>query len=287
MTDKVDFTLDGKRSAPRRARPSGTWPSAKAHASRISAMSTCPATGRTATAAPAWSRSTASACWPPRASASRRPAWWSRPIPSAPRSRAQMVFELLASNMRPADAGPDDQSNFWNWASSMGIAGSSRFASKFDGHAAAEFDITNPAIAVNLDACIALRRLRARLPRGAGQRRHRHGRSRRPYQPGVRLARPDGLSTCVSLRRVRAGLPDRRADGEEPDGQGGQDPRGGRIRQGRQFALPLLRRRLPDARRRQGQQDPPGRRPQRARQRQPPVRQGPLRLRLCHIIPIG
>ena len=54
----------------------------------------------------------------------------------------EMVFELLASNMRSADAGPDNQSNFWQWASSMGIAGSDRFASKFDGHEAAEFDIT-------------------------------------------------------------------------------------------------------------------------------------------------
>src|SRR5260370_12835332 len=37
----------------------------------------------------------------------------------------------------------------------MGMAGSGRSASKFDDHEVAEFDITNPAIAVNLDACIA------------------------------------------------------------------------------------------------------------------------------------
>ena len=67
----------------------------------------------------------------------------------------EMVFELLASNMRPADAGPDNQSTFWQWASSMGIAGSDPLRRKFDGHEAAEFDVTNPAIAVNLDACIA------------------------------------------------------------------------------------------------------------------------------------
>src|SRR3954470_20708068 len=66
-----------------------------------------------------------------------------------------MVFELLASNMRPAESGPDNQSPFWQWAGDMGIAGSDRFASKFDTHDHAEFDITNPAIAVNLDACIA------------------------------------------------------------------------------------------------------------------------------------
>lgn len=67
----------------------------------------------------------------------------------------EMVFELLASNMRPANDGPDNQSNFWQWASSMGISGSSRYPSKFDAAEVAEFDISNPAIAVNLDACIA------------------------------------------------------------------------------------------------------------------------------------
>src|SRR5688572_2469387 len=67
----------------------------------------------------------------------------------------QMVFELLASNMRPADDGPDNQSAFWQWASSMGISGDSRFPSKFETPDAAELDISNPAIAVNLDACIA------------------------------------------------------------------------------------------------------------------------------------
>ncbi|KQZ93836.1 formate dehydrogenase [Mesorhizobium sp. Root157] len=67
----------------------------------------------------------------------------------------EMVFELLASNMRPANDGPDNQSAFWQWASTMGISGSDRFESKFDAVDVAEFDISNPAIAVNLDACIA------------------------------------------------------------------------------------------------------------------------------------
>ena len=68
----------------------------------------------------------------------------------------EMVFELLASNMRPREAGPDNQAPFWEWASSMGIAGSKRYASKFAGeHETAELDLSNPAIAVNLDACIS------------------------------------------------------------------------------------------------------------------------------------
>ena len=45
----------------------------------------------------------------------------------------KMVFELLASNMRPRELGPDNQAPFWDWASSMGISGSNRYASKFDG----------------------------------------------------------------------------------------------------------------------------------------------------------
>lgn len=66
----------------------------------------------------------------------------------------EMVFELLASNMRPVSDGPDQQSMFWQWAGSMGIAGD-RFGSKFTtDDVRPEFDISNPAIAVNLDACI-------------------------------------------------------------------------------------------------------------------------------------
>jgi formate dehydrogenase major subunit len=72
----------------------------------------------------------------------------------AAKSRS-MVFELLASNMRPREQGPDNQAPFWQWAASMGIAGSDRYPSKFDGQHKAELDVSNPAIAVNLDACIA------------------------------------------------------------------------------------------------------------------------------------
>ena len=54
--------------------------------------------------------------------------------------------------------------------------------------------------------------LRPRLPRGAGQRRHRHGRPRPSREDRVRLRRPDGRLDLRRLRRMRAGLPDRRAD---------------------------------------------------------------------------
>ena len=34
----------------------------------------------------------------------------------------EMVFELLASNMRPRDKGLDNKAPFWEWASSIGVA---------------------------------------------------------------------------------------------------------------------------------------------------------------------
>ncbi len=54
--------------------------------------------------------------------------------------------------------------------------------------------------------------VRARLPRGAGQRRHRHGLSQSRLEDRVRLRRPDGGIDLRRLRRMRAGLSDRRTD---------------------------------------------------------------------------
>ncbi|MEF2550303.1 formate dehydrogenase subunit alpha [Aurantimonas sp. A2-1-M11] len=111
----------------------------------------------------------------------------------------QMVVELLASNMRPPEEGPDNQSMFWDWASSMGVAGSDRFPSKFaDGHVPAEFDVTNPAIAVNMDACItcgacvrACREVQVNDVIGMAQRGNR-------AVPVFDIHDPMGLSTCVT-----------------------------------------------------------------------------------------
>jgi formate dehydrogenase major subunit len=110
-----------------------------------------------------------------------------------------MVFELLASNMRPREEGPDNQAPFWQWASSMGIGGSDRYESKFaDGHEAAEHDVSNPAIAVNLDACIAC---------GACVRACREVQVNDVIGMGLRgshavpvfdIRDPMGLSTCVT-----------------------------------------------------------------------------------------
>jgi formate dehydrogenase major subunit len=111
----------------------------------------------------------------------------------------EMVFELLASNMRPRDQGPDNQAPFWDWASSMGITGSKRYESKFaNGHGPAELDVSNPAIAVNLDACIAC---------GACVRACREVQVNDVIGMGLRgshsvpvfdIHDPMGLSTCVT-----------------------------------------------------------------------------------------
>ena len=111
----------------------------------------------------------------------------------------EMVFELLASNMRPREAGPDNQAPFWEWASSMGIAGSKRYASKFAGeHETAELDLSNPAIAVNLDACIscgacvrACREVQVNDVIGMGLRGSHS-------VPVFDIHDPMGLSTCVT-----------------------------------------------------------------------------------------
>ena len=54
--------------------------------------------------------------------------------------------------------------------------------------------------------------VRPRLPRSAGQRRHRHGRPRPCREDRVRLRRSHGRLDLRRLRGMRAGLPDRRAD---------------------------------------------------------------------------
>ncbi|TIP26345.1 MAG: formate dehydrogenase subunit alpha [Mesorhizobium sp.] len=110
----------------------------------------------------------------------------------------QMVFELLASNMRPAADGPDQQSMFWQWAGSMGISGS-RYSSKFaTDDVRPEFDITNPAIAVNLDSCItcgacvrACREVQVNDVIGMAERGNHS-------LPVFDMHDPMGLSTCVT-----------------------------------------------------------------------------------------
>ena len=111
----------------------------------------------------------------------------------------RMVFELLAADMGTPEQSPDDQSAFWQWAKTWSIEGSERLGSKFDDRAEETyFDISNPAIAVNLDACIACglcvracREVQVNDVIGMGERGSHAA-------PVFDLHDPMGASTCVS-----------------------------------------------------------------------------------------
>ncbi|MEN0086989.1 MAG: molybdopterin-dependent oxidoreductase, partial [Pseudomonadota bacterium] len=117
----------------------------------------------------------------------------------------RMVFELLASDMRAPDESPDGQAPFWEWAQNWGITGSDRLPGKHADHAptaAAQtpgiHDISNPAIAVNLDACIACglcvracREVQVNDVLGMGDRGHH-------AVPVFDIHDPMGNSTCVT-----------------------------------------------------------------------------------------
>ncbi|GGB46433.1 formate dehydrogenase subunit alpha [Roseibium aquae] len=62
----------------------------------------------------------------------------------------EMVFELLMADQPPRDAHPDPRSDFWNWSDAVGVS-----QSRYAPCAKPAQDISHPAIAVNLEACIA------------------------------------------------------------------------------------------------------------------------------------
>lgn len=117
----------------------------------------------------------------------------------------RMVFEMLAGDMPAPDQSPDNRSAFWEWAGSMGISGSDRFGSKHANAVDTEnsgtpglHDVTNPAIAVNLDACIACglcvracREVQVNDVLGMGLRGSH-------VVPVFDIHDPMGLSTCVT-----------------------------------------------------------------------------------------
>ncbi|MEZ5841897.1 MAG: formate dehydrogenase subunit alpha [Hyphomicrobiales bacterium] len=71
--------------------------------------------------------------------------------PRASKAR-EMVFELLLADQPPRAMAHDETSAFWAWIERMGIAGESRLPRRSEAPAP---DDAHPAIAVNLDACIA------------------------------------------------------------------------------------------------------------------------------------
>ncbi len=109
-----------------------------------------------------------------------------------------MVFEMLAADMPAREQGPDQQSSFWQWADQFGIEGAERLPNKFDGAEQSTHDVSNPAIAVNLDACIACglcvracREVQVNDVIGMGLRGSHS-------VPVFDIHDPMGLSTCVT-----------------------------------------------------------------------------------------
>ena len=129
-------------------RPSGRSPSASAPTSRTCATSPRPATARTATAAPAWWRSRASACWPRPASARRSGMKVKTATERATKARA-MVMELLVADQPERATSHDPTSHFWSQADFVQLA-----ASRFPAAERWGPDASHPAMRVNLNACI-------------------------------------------------------------------------------------------------------------------------------------
>ncbi len=61
----------------------------------------------------------------------------------------RMVMELLLADQPPRAESPDRVSPFWHWAEAQGIE-----TSRFPAHGVPKPDLSHPAMAVNLDACI-------------------------------------------------------------------------------------------------------------------------------------
>ena len=188
----------------------------------------------------------------------------------------EMVFELLLADQPKKRDEHDPKSKFWNWVDAMGVQPTSRLPRVE--HQRCRPDYSHSAIAVNLDACIncglcvrACREVQTNDVIGMAYRGH-------DSQVVFDFDKQMGPSTCVACGECVQVCPTGAL--MEKNLLDTKPASASTTRTGGRHALPLLRRRLPDHGARQGQQDPLRRRPQRAGQREPPVRQGPLRLRL-------
>ena len=110
------------------------------------------------------------------ASCIRRPTPGMKVHTASERAKAsrKLVFELLIGDQPDRAAAHEPDSRFWQWAD----RGRGQATAGFRSATPRPPDRSHPAMAVQLDACIQCNAVRARLPRGAGQRRDRHGRAR-------------------------------------------------------------------------------------------------------------
>jgi len=113
-----------------------------------------------------------------------------------------MVFELLVSDQPSRDQHPDPDSDFWTWADRLGQA-----SSRFGACDKPVQDISHPAMAVNLEACIACnlceracREVQVNDVIGMGWRGS-------DTAPSFDLADPMGISSCVACGECVSACP--------------------------------------------------------------------------------
>ena len=243
------FELNGReRRGARRRDAASRSPTRKASRSRASATRT--GSTRPATAARAWSRSPASACSRRRAAARRAPGM----KVTTDSERAAQVAEAgaRAAAVRHAASAVHAAT-----ASSTSGRRSSTSASRASRRARRSPRPVAPGDRGQPRRLHPVHALRSRLPRRAGQRRHRPARSAAQRSKIVfDMDDPMGASTCVACGEcvqacpTGALMPARDVALAVPDKQV-------------ESVCPYLRRRLPAHLQRQGQPDPLRRRPRR------------------------
>ncbi|MHA1563977.1 MAG: formate dehydrogenase subunit alpha [Alphaproteobacteria bacterium] len=149
MNGSIEFTLDGK---PVTAQANETiWQVAQRHGTTIPHLCYSPEPGY-------WPDGNCRACMVHiegertlAASCLRQPSPGMVVEIAAERAVAarRMVMELLLADQPPRDQAHDPDSKLWQWADDVGVA-ASRFAAK----TSPTPDLSHPAMAVNLDACI-------------------------------------------------------------------------------------------------------------------------------------
>ena len=177
-----------------------------------------------------------------------------------------MVLELLLSDVPETSYTLDSELD--RWAKKL-VVGKPRFAAR---HQPAE-DLSHPAISVHLDACIqcgrCVRACREEQVNDVIGYAFRGSHSKIVFD----FDDPMGDSTCVACGECVQACP---TGALMPAREVGQDRR----RQAGRLGVPVLRRGLPAHLQRQGQRDPLRAGQGRPGELEPPVRQGPLRLRL-------
>ena len=178
----------------------------------------------------------------------------------------KMSIELLLSDVPERSYTLNSELDLW--ARKLSI-GKPRFAPR---HQPVE-DLSHPAMSVHLDACIQCKRCvracREEQVNDVIGYAFRAGESKIVFD----FDDPMGDSTCVACGECVQACP---TGALMPARDAGQD----RARQAGRFGVSVLRRRLPAHLPRQGQHDPPRAGEGRSGEREPAVREGPLRLRL-------